>query len=99
MDNYAAHKHPASHPGLAGHNPRVSVHFTPAHVSWMNLAEVWFSSIGRQAFHSATFTSVPGLHRKIRAFVTGWNDHAPVHLDQNVRADPAKVNRKKTVWP
>jgi hypothetical protein len=42
MDNYAAHKHPNVKKWL-GDNPRVVVHFTPTHASWMNLVEVWFS--------------------------------------------------------
>ncbi|NIK61428.1 transposase [Kribbella shirazensis] len=35
MDNYAAHKHPKIKAWLAD-NPRVNVHFTPTHASWMN---------------------------------------------------------------
>src|SRR5215218_5891490 len=42
MDNYAAHKTPEVKDWLAA-NPRVVVHFTPTHASWMNLVEVWFS--------------------------------------------------------
>jgi hypothetical protein len=41
MDNYAAHKHPAVKAWLAA-SPRVHVHFTPTHASWMNLVDVWF---------------------------------------------------------
>ena len=41
MDNYAAHKHPAVRAWLAA-NPRIQVHFTPTHASWMNLVEAWF---------------------------------------------------------
>ena len=37
MDNYAAHKHPNVKAWLEA-NPRVHVHFTPTHASWMNLA-------------------------------------------------------------
>ncbi len=36
MDNYAAHKHAAVKTWLE-HNPRIQVHFTPTHASWMNL--------------------------------------------------------------
>jgi len=75
MDNYAAHKHPAVRRWLAA-NPRVVVHFTPTHASWMNLVEVWFSIIERQAIHRGTFGSVGDLNAKIRAFITGWNDRA-----------------------
>ena len=40
-------------------NPRVVVHFTPTHASWMNLVEVWFSIIERQAIHRGTFRLRP----------------------------------------
>ena len=73
MDNYAAHKHPEVQAWLAA-NPRVHVHFTPTHASWMNLVEVWFSIIERQAIHRGTFGSVNDLNAKIRAFIDGWND-------------------------
>jgi DDE superfamily endonuclease/Winged helix-turn helix len=75
MDNYAAHKHPAVKTWLAA-NPRVVVHFTPTHASWMNLVEVWFSLIERQAIHRGTFVSVKDLNAKIRAYIDGWNDRS-----------------------
>jgi transposase len=75
MDNYAAHKHPNVKKWL-GDNPRVVVHLTPTHASWMNLVEVWFSLIERQAIHRGTFRSVRDLNAKIRAFIDGWNDRA-----------------------
>ena len=73
MDNYAAHKHPTVKAWLAAH-PRVVCHFTPTHASWMNLVEVWFGIIERQAIHRGTFPSVRDLMIKIRAFINGWND-------------------------
>jgi transposase len=73
MDNYAAHKHPNVNAWLAG-NPRIQVHFTPTSGSWLNLVEVWFSIIERQAIHRGSFRSVRDLMIKIRAFINGWND-------------------------
>jgi transposase len=73
MDNYAAHKHPNVRAWLAG-NPRIHVHFTPTSGSWLNLVEVWFSIIERQAIHRGSFPSVRDLMIKIRAFINGWND-------------------------
>jgi transposase len=73
MDNYAAHKHPKVQAWLAA-NPRVQVHFTPTSGSWLNLVEVWFSIIERQAIHRGTFPSVRDLMIKIRTFITSWND-------------------------
>jgi hypothetical protein len=40
----------------------------------MNLVEVWFGIIERQAIHRGTFGSVKDLNAKIRAFIDGWND-------------------------
>jgi transposase len=73
MDNYAAHKHPNVRAWLAK-NPRFQVHFTPTHASWMNLVEVWFGIIERQAIRRGVFKSVRDLNTKIRAFIDGWND-------------------------
>jgi transposase/DNA-binding CsgD family transcriptional regulator len=73
MDNYAAHKHPNVGAWLAA-NPRIQVHFTPTSGSWLNLVEVWFSIIERQAIHRGSFPSVRDLMIKIRAFINGWND-------------------------
>ena len=75
MDNYAAHKRIEIRDWLAA-NPRVHTHFTPTSGSWLNLVEVWFGIIERQAIHRGTFTSVRDLNAKIRAFVNGWNDRA-----------------------
>jgi transposase/DNA-binding CsgD family transcriptional regulator len=73
MDNYAAHKRIEITTWLAA-NPRVHIHFTPTSGSWLNLVEVWFGIIERQAIHRGTFTSVRDLNAKIRTFITGWND-------------------------
>ncbi len=73
MDNYATHKHPKVKAWLAA-NPRIQVHFTPTSGSWLNLVEVWFGIIERQAIHRGTFRSVRDLMIKIRAFINGWND-------------------------
>ncbi|WP_380166393.1 IS630 family transposase [Jannaschia sp. R86511] len=75
MDNYAAHKRVEIRDWLAA-NPRIHVHFTPTSGSWLNLVEVWFGIIERQAIHRGTFRSVRDLNAKIRAFVDGWNDRS-----------------------
>jgi transposase len=72
-DNYATHKHPAVQAWLE-RNPRISLHFTPTSGSWLNLVEVFFSIITRQAIRRGTFTSVKDLIAAIEAFIDGWND-------------------------
>src|SRR5215213_8375293 len=79
MDNYAAHKHPVVRAWLTA-NPRISCHFTPTHASWMNLVEVWFSMIERQAIHRGVYGSVKDLNAKIRAYIDGWNDRRHVFV-------------------
>jgi transposase len=96
MDNYAAHKHPAVKTWLAA-NPRIHVHFTPTSASWMNLVEVWFGIIERQAIHRGTFSSVRDLTTKIRAFIDGWNTRChPFTWTKTADQILAKANRQKT---
>ena len=72
MDNYATHKKAEVGAWLAK-NPRIHVHHTPTSGSWLNLVEVWFSIIERQAIRRGNFGSVKDLNVKIRAFIDGWN--------------------------
>jgi transposase len=96
MDNYAAHKRIEIRDWLAA-NPRVHVHFTPTSASWMNLVEVWFGIIERQAIHRGTFGSVKDLTGAIGAFIDGWNDRAhPFVWTKPADQILAKANRQKT---
>jgi transposase len=94
MDNYAAHKRIEIRDWLA-ENPRMQVHFTPTSASWMNLVEVWFGIIERQAIHRGTFGSVKELNAKIRAFISGWNDRAhPFVWTKTAEEILTKANRQ-----
>lgn len=42
----------------------------------MNLVEVWFGLIERQAVCRGVFNSVKDLNGKLRAYIDGWNQHA-----------------------
>ena len=72
MDNYATHKRVEVRDWLAA-NPRIHIHFTPTSGSWLNLVEVWFGIIERQAIHRGSFGSVKDLNAMVRAFVKGGN--------------------------
>lgn len=96
MDNYAAHKRIEIREWLQA-NPRIHVHFTPTSASWMNLVEVWFGIIEKQAIHRGTFTSVRDLTTKIRAFIDGWNTRShPFTWTKTADQILAKANRKTT---
>jgi transposase len=74
-DNYATHKHPKVKAWLEA-NPRITMHFTPTSGSWMNLVEIFFGIITRQAIRRGTFTSVKELINAIEVFIDGWNERA-----------------------
>jgi transposase len=95
MDNYAAHKRIEIRDWLAA-NPRIHVHFTPTSGSWLNLVEVWFGIIERQAIRRGTFTSVRDLMIKIRAFIDGWNRRKHPFIWTKPAAEVlAKIDRKR----
>lgn len=71
-DNYHTHKHADINAWL-DKNPRVTLHFTPTSGSWLNMVEVFFSIITRQAIRRGSFNSVKELMAAITAFIAGWN--------------------------
>jgi len=73
LDNYHTHKHPEIERWLARHK-RVTLHFTPTSGSWLNLVEVFFGIITRQAIRRGSYASVPQLVAAIRTFIDGWNE-------------------------
>ncbi len=99
MDNYAAHKHKNVRAWLE-QNPRFVVHFTPTHASWMNLVEVFFSIVERQAIRRGVFKSVKDLNTKIRTFLDGWNDRShPFVWTKTAKEILKKANRPTTSNP
>jgi transposase len=73
VDNYATHKHPNVTAWLA-RNKRITLHFTPTSGSWLNMVEIFFGIITRQAIRRGSFTSVKDLIGAIGAFIDGWNE-------------------------
>ena len=94
-DNYA-HKHPAVKAWLA-RNPRITLHFTPTSGSWLNMVEIFFGIITRQAIRRGTFTSVGDLIEAITGFIDGWNERCqPFVWTKDADTIIAKAHRKPT---
>jgi transposase len=74
-DNYATHKHDNIGRWLAK-NPRITLHFTPTSCSWLNMVEIFFGIITRQAIRRGTFTDVADLETAIRNYIDAYNDRA-----------------------
>jgi len=95
-DNYAAHNHPNVKAWLARH-PRITLHFTPTGASWLNLVEIFFGTITRQAIRRGTFTSVPDLIGAIRIFIDAYNERCqPFTWTKTAEQILAKAQRQKT---
>jgi transposase len=75
LDNYGTHKHPEVRKWLAKpENKRITLHFTPTSCSWLNMVEIFFGIITRQAIRRGTFRSVKELTTAIGAFIDAYND-------------------------
>ena len=75
LDNYGTHKHPEVRRWLAEpQNQRITLHFTPTGCSWLNMVEIFFGIITRQAIRRGTFTSVKDLTARIGHFIDAYND-------------------------
>jgi transposase len=93
VDNYATHKHAQVQAWLARH-PRVQLHFTPTYGSWLNLVEVFFSIIERQALRRGDFASVGELVAAIGRFCDGWNQRCqPFTWTKDADQILTKLNR------
>ncbi|MBW3665807.1 MAG: IS630 family transposase, partial [Actinobacteria bacterium] len=97
-DNYSAHKHADVTRWLARPaNERITLHFTPTHSSWMNLVEVFFAIITRQAIRRGSFTSVRELTGAIRRFIDAYNERCqPFLWTKTADQILAKANRQTT---
>ncbi len=73
LDNYHTRKHDDINKWLEK-NPRITLHFTPTSGSWMNLVEVFFGIITRQAIRRGSFDNVKELTTAIRAFIDGYSN-------------------------
>jgi len=74
-DNFAAHKtHKVAE--LLEANPRVHIHYTPTHASWLNQVELFFSILERRLLRHGEFDSVDDLAQKVIAFINDYNRRA-----------------------
>ena len=74
LDNLNTHK-PKQDRWLARH-PNVHFHFIPTYSSWLNMVEVWFSILSRQALRNLSCTAVKQLRSAIDRFVKAYKETA-----------------------
>ena len=96
VDNDATHKHQQVQAWLARH-PRIQLHFTPTYGSWLNLVEVFFAIIERQALRRGDFASVDELVAAIGRFCDAWNQRCqPFAWTKDADQILSKLKRQNT---
>ncbi|HEV7648427.1 MAG TPA: IS630 family transposase [Actinophytocola sp.] len=95
-DNYATRKHPDVQAWLAKHK-RITLHFTPTSCSWLNMVEIFFGIITRQAIRRGSFLSIDDLEDAIRRFIDAYNQRAtPFTWTKTAEDLLSKITRKQT---
>lgn len=75
VDNLSAHGTPAVEEFLDRH-PRVFLHRTPTHASWLNQVEMWFSILTRQLLSTAEFADTTDAATAILDYIADYNTRA-----------------------
>ena len=57
-------------------HPRWHAHWTPPHASWLNMIEIWFSTLAKRVIRYGDFPSRQDLADKIEAFTILYNQTA-----------------------
>ena len=75
VDNLSAHFTPKVEEFLDA-RPRIFLHNTPTHASWLNQVELFFSILERRLLRHGEFGSVDELAERIIAFINDYNRRA-----------------------
>ncbi len=96
-NNYATHTHQNVKDWLTV-NPRVSMHFTPTSGSWLNMVEIFFGLVPRQAIRRGSFHSVEDLEGTIETYIANYNESAkPFRWIKTADYLLGKIKRKQTI--
>jgi transposase len=96
MDNGSSHTSRATRAWIAAH-PRITVTYTPKHASWLDMAELWFSTLTRSLLRRGEFTSRDDLTGKIISFAVRYNRTArPYTWTYDAAADHTRYLARHT---
>ena len=71
MDNLGTHTQPDVKRWFARH-PRFKFHFTPKGASWMNMIEVWLSTLTKKQIRRNSFGNANDVIKAINEFVAEY---------------------------
>jgi transposase len=75
LDNGSSHTAKSTKAWLRAH-PRWHVYWTPPHASWLNMVEIWFSTLAKRVLRYGDFPDRGDLADKIEAFTIQHNQTA-----------------------
>jgi putative transposase len=110
LDNLNIHKNDAAKQWLLQH-PRVHLHYTPTHTSWMNMIECFFNILTQQALAQSVHRSKRDLKEFLLRYLKNYSQHptpftgtkGPQHFQHIIKATreyqpshPPKTRQPKT---
>ena len=87
VDNGSSHRGTASIKRMAKAWPNAHLIHLPAHASWLDQAEIYFSVVQRKALKPNDFTSLSQIRERLTAFETRYNTIARPFSWKFTRAD------------
>jgi hypothetical protein len=73
VDNGSSHRGAASTQRLTRAWPNAHLIHLPAHASWLDQAEIYFSIVQRKVLNPNDFTDLSQIHHRLAAFETHYN--------------------------
>jgi hypothetical protein len=73
VDNGSSHRGAASIKRMASTWPNAHLIHLPAHASWLDQAEIYFSVVQRKALNPNDFTSLDQIRQRLAAFQARYN--------------------------
>jgi transposase len=96
-DGHRRHGPAAVRAWLAKH-PRITLHLTPPGCSWLNMVEIFFLIVTRQAARRGSLVAVRDLTTAIDAFIDGRNDRCqPFSWIKDAGGTIARIKRKESI--
>jgi len=72
---------------------KLEIHYTPLHGSWLNMAEIELSVLGRQAL-SGRIKDLQSLQERVTAWQARRSEH-PVTIDWRFTTQDARIKLKR----
>ena len=92
VDNASYHKKQAVLEWCAAQRPKVTLHWLPAHGSWLNQVEIWFSILSRKCLRRASVRSTHDPRTFIQRFLKTCNTHFAPPFEWTYTGRPLAVS-------